>query len=324
MTLASVAQNERATTTNCSLFTSECSIDDSTESQTEAILFKNRRHLFLNQESMTIIAYVYQVYSIELSSQALTTLLTFFDQFKISKCLLERAWESLLTWDENEEVEEQQVNTIEVIQNKLMCDEVIRNLHQLKTIHLKQSTDKTRFISVNSQMITRIIHHQNHMRWKIEAMKIVLYAFSIDRRLQSLYFFFIATSILSLLKNVLSYLKKIVVEKTLSAAHVIEVCLSASYYSTLDWKNNVVATAESIGTRFSVSAQLRERVKLRKNILSRISSCKWRSKVRRLKVTRVDQRSNDYYEEFVLFNADVLFERQQLQAAFDELDEYTP
>jgi len=46
--------------------------------------------------------------------------------------------------------------------------------------------------------------------------------------------------------------------------------------------------------------------------------------VRRLKVTRVDQRSNDYYEEFVLFNADVLFERQQLQAAFDELDEYTP
>lgn len=71
-----------------------------------------------------------------------------------------------------------------------------------------------------------------------------------------------------------------------------------------------------------MSIQLRERVELRKRILSCISSCKWGSKAKRLEFPRVDQRSNDYYEEFVLFNVDVFFGRQQLQAAFDELDEY--
>ncbi len=324
MTLASVAQDKRATTTNCPLSAPKRSIGDSAEAQTEAVLSTNRRRLPPNQDSVAITAPAYQVYSIEPASRALATLLSFFGQSKISECLLERARGPLLTWGENGEAEEQQVNTVEVVQDKLMCDEAIRNLHQLKAIRLEQSTDKTRFISVDPQVLTRIAHHKDHMRWKIEAVKVVLYAFPIDRRLQPLYSFSIATSILPLLKNVLPYLEEIVVEKALPAAHVIEVCLSASYYSTLDWKNNVVATAESIGTCFPVGAQLRERIELRKNILSRISSCKWGSEAGRLEVTRVDQRSNGYYGEFVLFNADVLFGRQQLQAAFDELDGYTP
>lgn len=150
MIVANVALNERAITTNCSLFASERFINDSTDSQTEAILFTNWRRFFFNQDSMTIIASVYQVYNIELASRVLTTLLSFFDQFKILKYFLKRARESLLTWNKNEEVKEQQVNTIAVVQNKLMCDKTICNLHQLKTIRLKQSTDKIRFISVNS------------------------------------------------------------------------------------------------------------------------------------------------------------------------------
>ena len=274
MTAASVASNERAITTNCSLSSSERFINDSTEPQTEAVLFTNRRLLSFNQDSMTITASVYQVYSIESASRVLTTLLSFFNQFKISECLLERARRSFLTWNKNEEVEAKQVNMIEVVQNKLMCDKALYNLHQLKNIRLKQLTDKIRFISLNLQMLTQVAHYKDHMRWKIEAVKIVLYAFPINRRLQSLYFFVIATSILSLLKNVLSYLKKIVVEETLSAADVIEVCLSASYYSTLNWKNNVVTTAESIETSLLMSVQLRKRVELRKNILFNILSCK--------------------------------------------------
>ena len=90
------------------------------------------------------------------------------------------------------------------------------------------------------------------MRWKVEAVKVVLYAFPLDRRLQPLYSFSIVTSILPLLNYILLYLEEIVVEKALPAAHVIEVCLSASYYSILDWKNNVVVIAESIGIRFPV------------------------------------------------------------------------
>lgn len=160
------------------------------------------------------------------------------------------------------------------------------------------------------------------MRWKTKTIKIVLYAFSINRRLKSLYFFFIATSILFLLKHVLLFLEEIDVQKTLLAAYVIEVCLLASYYSTLNQKSIIIAIAKSIGTRFLISVQLRERVELRKRILSHISSCRWGSKAKRLEFPRTNQRSNDYYEEFVLFNVDVFFGRQQHQVALNELDEY--
>lgn len=40
--------------------------------------------------------------------------------------------------------------------------------------------------------------------------------------------------------------------------------------------------------------------------------------------TRDDQRSDDYYWKFLVFNADVLFGREKLQAALDELDGYSP
>jgi hypothetical protein len=90
-----------------------------------------------------------------------------------------------------------------------MCEKVVCDLHQLKAIHLDQSTIKTRYILVDSQLLTQITHDKDHMRWKTKAMKVVLYAFSMNRRLKPLYFFSIATSILSLLKHVLSFLEEI-------------------------------------------------------------------------------------------------------------------
>jgi hypothetical protein len=277
-----------------------------------------------NQVSVAITAPAYQFYCIDPASQALATLLYFLGQSKIPERLLERARGPLLTWGDNGEVALQNVNTVKVVQDKIMCEKAVCDLHQLKAIDLDQSTAKNRYISVDPQLLTRIAHDKDHMRWKTEAVKVVLYAFPMDRRLEPLYSFSIATSILPLLKNVLPFLEEIDVQKALPAAYVIEVCLSASYYSTLDWKSKVLATAESIGTRFPVGAQLRERVELRKRILSRISLCKWGSEVERLDFPRVDQRSNGYYGEFLLFNADIFFGRQQLQAALDELDAYTP
>ena len=265
-----------------------------------------------------------EVNSIEPASRVLATLLSFFGESKISECVLERARGPLLTWGENGEVEERQVNTVEVVQDKLMCDKAICSLHRLKAIRLEQSRSETRYFLLNSQALARIALHTDHTMWMMEAVKVVLYAFPIDRRLQPLYSFSIATSILPLLKRVLPYLEDVIIEKALPAAHVIEVCLSASYYSTLEWKNKVMATAKNIGTRFLVEAQLRERIDLRKKILSRISLCQWKSEVERLEITCVDQRSNGYYGDFVLFNTEVLIGRQQLQAAFDELDRYNP
>ena len=320
MAVANVAPDERATITSSTL---ERSISDSAEPQTVVVVSTDQHPSSPNQDSVAITPPAYQVSGINPASRALVILLSFFGQSKIPERLLERARGPLLTWGKNGEVEEQQVNTVEVVQNKLVYAEAIKNFHQLKAIHLEQSTDGNRYISLDPQVLAQIAHREDHMRWRIEAVKVVLYAFPVDRRLQPLYSFSIATSVLPLLNYVLPYLEEVVVEKALPAAHVIEVCLSASYYSTLDWKTNVIAIAERIGTRFPVADQLRDRVALRKKILYRISSCNWEPEVEHLEVTRVDQRSNGYYGEFVLFNADVLYGRQQLQAAFDELDGYT-
>lgn len=276
-----------------------------------------------NQDLVAIIAPVRQFYGIDPASRDLATLLSVLGQSKISKRLLERARGPLLTWGENGEVTLQNVNTVEVVRDEIICEKAICDLHQRKAIHL-ESTIKPGYISLNPQFLTRIAHDKDQVRWKIEAVKVVFYAFPLDRRLEPLYSFSIATSILPLLERVLPFLEEIDIEEALPAAIVIEVCLSASNYSTLDWKSKVIAIAENIGKRFPVGAQLRERVKLRRSILSCISSCKWGLEVERLDFTRVDQRSNGYYGDFVLFNADVLFGRQQLQAAFNELDGYRP
>ena len=205
-----------------------------------------------------------------------------------------------------------------------MCDEAVMILCQLKAIHWEQGTDSTKYIAVDPQVLTPIAYHEENMKWRMEAVKVVLYAFPIDRRVQPLHSFSIAVSLLPLLKHVLPHLEEVILQRELPAAYVIEVCLSASNYSTLKWKSNVIATAESIATLFSVDNQLRQRVELRKQILSHMSSDKWVTEVRHLELTPVDQRSNGYYGDFVLFNAEVLVGRQLFRAACDELDRYTP
>lgn len=106
---------------------------------------------------------------------------------------------------------------------------------------------------------------------------------------------------LPLLEHVLPFLKEIHLKEELSAAHAIEVCLSASYYTALDWKAKIMAVAENIGKRFPVGNQLRESIGLRKRILFRISYCKWWMEGESLGFTRDDQRSNGYYGEFCAF-----------------------
>lgn len=115
-----------------------------------------------------------------------------------------------------------------------MCKKAICKLCQLKTIHLKELTDKIRYISVNSGLLKQIAHDKNHRRWKIEALKIILYAFSINRHLKPLHFYSIVMLILSQLKYILSFLNEIDVEQTFLVAYVIEICLLVSCYLMLD------------------------------------------------------------------------------------------
>ncbi len=77
-----------------------------------------------------------------------------------------------------------------------MYEKAICDLCQLEAIYLEQSTDETRYISVDSGLLKQIAHDKDHKRWKIEALKVVLYVFPMDRRLEPLQSHYIAMSIL--------------------------------------------------------------------------------------------------------------------------------
>ena len=76
----------------------------------------------LNQDLMTTTT------SIDPALRDLTTFLFILDQSKISERFLKRARGPLLTWDENEEVTSQNINTIEVIRNEIICKKAIYDL----------------------------------------------------------------------------------------------------------------------------------------------------------------------------------------------------
>ena len=271
---------------------------------------------------MAIDVFAYRHYAIDPASRALATLLSCFGQYKIPIQLLYRA-RAPYVWDVDGEIAPLEVNMVDVVQNSSLFERALCELSQLKAIYIEQRTDATKWISVDSQILMQISYKENHSKFRTEAVKAVFYAFPLDRCLEPQHSFSIATSILPLLRYVQPYMELIDVQETLPAAHIVEVYLSASYYSTLDWKNSSVSRAESIAARYSLT-ELQRRVKLRKNVLSRVSLCKWRSEMECLDFPRVDRRSNGFYGEFVLFNADILFGRQQSQDALAELDKYTP
>lgn len=125
---------------------------------------------------------------------------------------------------------------------------------------------------MDPQILARIARNNDQIKWKTEAVKLVFYIFPSDRRLEPLYLYSIATLILPLLKYILPFLSDINLEKAMLAAYTIEVYLLASYYSTLDWKKDIIAVAENIRKRFPVDTLTKERIELRKRILSRLLS----------------------------------------------------
>lgn len=265
--------------------------------------------------------FTHQVTSIAPASQDLATILSVLGVLTIPERLLSRAREHRLIWGQDGEAAFQTVDMVDVIQYEVLYRNAICDLCQLKAIHLDSTTTESRNICVDPQLLVQLAHNKDPTRWKLEVVKVVFYAFPVDRRLEPARSFSIATSLLPLLEQVLPFLEDIHIEEAISA-RVIEVCLAASHYSTLEWKRRVMAIAENISERFSMDAPILLRVQLRKRILSRLSSCQWGLEMKLLDFPRVDQRSNGYYGEFLLFNADVLFGRQKLEAALKELDTY--
>ena len=100
----------------------------------------------------------------------------------------------------------------------------------------------------------------------------IFIAFPIDRRLLLLLSFPIATSILPQLRNVLYLLADIQIDNALPLAHIVEVCLLASSYTTLARKEEFVAIAKAIAASHVVGDPIIKRITLRRIVLSRISS----------------------------------------------------
>ena len=125
------------------------------------------------------------------------------------------------------------------------------------------------------------------------------------------------------LQLILSYVSEPDCVKKIDQAHLVEVCLSSSYFSPPVWKRTVVATAEKVVGRLD-DRQLSARVLVRKRALS------FHHQRTRLEDTinhdlgRSDKRSNAYFGELVLLTAQELVNRDDLLGARDQVRQYKP
>lgn len=143
-----------------------------------------------------------------------------------------------------------------MIQNKYIYEKTIRDFYQLKIIYLEQSTDNTRYISMNPGLLRRIIYNQDYRKQKIEILKIIFYIFPKNRYLEFLHFYSIAISILPQFKYILSFLDEIDIEQIFPTIYIIEIYLLTLYYLTLNWKNNILTKTDNIEIYFLVNTQL--------------------------------------------------------------------
>jgi len=138
---------------------------------------------------------------------------------------------------------------------------------------------------------------------------------------------------LSQTQQVLSYFDEPSFVKEFSAEEivkVIETCLSSSYFGTSDWKQKVLANAERIIAQAGHDSELRAAVQLRKRVLLRIFPDEsWGGDVCGTNVieqafTRCDPRSNAYFGELLLSNAQDMIDRADLDQALRELGRFRP
>lgn len=178
---------------------------------------------------------------VDRTSRQLATLLSFLGRSEIPEVLFDRS-RFYLVWGEDGEVAHNDTDITEVVKNKELYEKAVEGLCQVEAISLESNT-KSRYVSVNHQLLTQVAYSQDLLRWKIEAVKTVLYAFPIDRRLDPSLSYPIVHSILPHLEHVLPFLNEDDIATALPAAHVVEVCLSASNYSGYDWKYKALKAA---------------------------------------------------------------------------------
>ncbi|KAI1318089.1 hypothetical protein F5Y16DRAFT_419143 [Xylariaceae sp. FL0255] len=257
---------------------------------------------------------------ISAQSRDLATLLFLFDQSEIPMDLFARARKPCLFWNHDGEAAERHVSVVEVVREEHVFKQAMLELRLMKATDIVQKGSQ-QCISINSDVLQQLANGIDQ-RWKTEAVKIILIAFPSDRRLVPAYSFSIATSLLPPFRTVLPLLAEICVHDALPLSHVIDVCISASFYATLDWKDTFVAAAEKLAASYPPDERIIHRVVLRRMMLSLISSCEWGSNFQRLNVPRSDSRSNGYYGEYVLFLSEVMIGSSGPQAALDVLERY--
>ncbi|GIZ43082.1 hypothetical protein CKM354_000632300 [Cercospora kikuchii] len=255
-------------------------------------------------------------------ARELATLLHLLGPSKVPLELFARARNQYLVWGPDGQAVPKKADIVEVVQNADTFREALRHLESKNAI-LTEDITGNGHLTVNSDILQELTYCIDEW-WKREAIKIVFSAFPTDRRLLPWRSFSTETSMLPQLRHVLQLLTEINVSDALPPAHIAQVCLSASNYRTFADKANLVAMAESLAERYTLSDLVIKRIALRRLVLSRISSSEWSLEDRRLEFPRSDQRSNGYYGEYLLYYSESLFRSRGPDAALLELDTYEP
>jgi hypothetical protein len=252
------------------------------------------------------------------TSRHMAALLCLLRSSDVSMELFNRARSSYRCWGSDGEITKGAVNICKMVKN----DEIFqKSLNELGT--RRGITRNVQSISIHENLSDLA---SDNTPWKKEAVKIVFAAFPVDRRVEPAYSFSIATSILPYLRAVLPLIRDIRIDDDLTPVHVIEVCLSASEYSNMQWKNKCIETAHSVAMDHQVDDIFRKRIALRKMKLSRLTS-KWGCDIdfeqsESLDISINDPRSNAYYCEKLLLLSELLLEISDTNAALEKLVSY--
>ncbi|KAI9726529.1 MAG: hypothetical protein M1834_009016 [Cirrosporium novae-zelandiae] len=261
-------------------------------------------------------------------SKDLATLMVFLGVADVAERMLLCARGPLRVWGSNGEIEQRAgSDLITVLTDGARFELAIQSLESYGFIISKPGPFQLRSFSVYPQLRLYIGEHTpNPNRWKIQAAKVVFHAFPKHRHIDPLLYTAYGISTLPQLEWVLSYLDELDVIKELPLAQAAEVYISSSYFSTADWKQKAIKTAEKIMKTQINDPDLCARVKLRKKALSRIFLFEPRERVDQSECNlgRVDKRSNAYFGESVLFNVQELIDRNELRSARSEIERYKP
>lgn len=258
-------------------------------------------------------------------SRDLMGILAFLDENNITDTLLERAHSFKRTWASSGDIHFQPPGVHPVFADE---QRALATFQSLQSATLVVKFGPSRYSMADC--LRREIQLTDSTIWKFEALRMVLHTFPEHRQHDPVLYAKVARDLLPQLDRVLPYLLEEAVYRRLEPlqiAQIVDVCLSASNFRDVVWKERVLKTAETLLRPEDPNSL---RIKLRQIALARISqkaaTVQLLHDLERLsgRFDTTDNKSNAHLGEMVILRARLLIDLKNHQEALFVLGNFKP